>query len=281
MKQFILLSIVGLLTLAACNNSEKQALAYFETAEQLLTVKSYAAAKQQLDSLELNCPKEYATIRKGKQLMRHIQLAEHRRNLAYIDSLKPIVEEQAAKLKRDFNYEKDSLYQSVGDYVFKLQKLERNVQRCYLRAETNELGEMQLLSLFYGAKPINHTHIKLTLNDDSFAQSNPIPYDGGLNYRFEDMGYTTEVLTLKRGNDNGVIELVANNSDKRIKVTCLGGSSYIYYLDDQAKQSIAATYHLSILLADLTRLNQERTVAEKNIAYLEQRIANKKAAVTE
>lgn len=280
MKRFIILPIATLLLLVACNNTQQQAEAYYQVAETHLDAKNYTAAKQQLDSLEQLFPKEYATLRKGKQLMRHIQLAEHRRNLAYVDSLMPLVEEEANKLKKEFYYEKDSMYQTVGDYVFKLQKLERNVQRCYLRAQTNELGNMQLLSLFYGKTSINHTHIKLTLNDDTYAQTMAIPYDGGLNYRFEDEGYTTEVITFKDGTDNGVIDFVTNNTDQRIKVTCLGGNSYIYYLDDQAKQSIATTYRLSLLLSDLQRLAQEQALAAKNIAYLEQRIAQKEAVAT-
>lgn len=280
MKLSKLLPLVGTLLLLACSNTEKQAQSYYQVAETHFAANNYAAAKQQLDSLEIHFPKEYATLRQGKQLMRHIQLAEHRRNLAYVDSLMPLVEEEANKLKKDFYYEKDSLYQTVGDYVFKLQKLERNVQRCYLRAQTNELGNMQLLSLFYGKTPINHSHIKLTLNDDTYAQTMAIPYDGGLNYRFEDEGYTTEVITFKDGTDNGVIDFVTNNTNQRIKVTCLGGNSYIYYLDDQAKQSIAATYRLSLLLSELQRLGKERVAATKNIAYLEQRIAQKEAAAT-
>ena len=40
-----------------------------------------------------------------------------------------------------------------------------------------------------------HTGIKLSTQDGLFAETPAIPYDGGLNYHFKDLGNTTEVVT--------------------------------------------------------------------------------------
>lgn len=100
-------------------------------------------------------------------------------------------------MKKGFAFEKDSVYEEIGNYIWKQQTIERNVQRCYVRCGVNEEGEMYLASVYYGGRPIEHTGIKLSLKDGQFAETASIPYDGGLNYRFKDMGSTTEVVTYK------------------------------------------------------------------------------------
>ncbi len=279
MRQPVVSILLATLIFSACQDNEKSAQAIYNQAYTLYSEGNLAAAKRQTDSIALLYPKEFATIRKGQQLIRKVTLSEQERNLAFIDSLLPLRTEQVEALKPKFYFELDTAYQKIGDYVFKLQKLEKNVQRCYIRAQTNEDGEMQLASVYYGAQPINHTHIKLTLPDGTYVETAKIAYDGGRNYRFEDMGVTNEVVTYKEGADNGAIELIATNSNKRIKVNYEGGRPYIIYMDAQAKESVATTLQLSQLLSEIKNLKREQGLTQKKIEYLTTRIAEKEQAL--
>ena len=127
--------------------------------------------------------------------MRQVEQKEAERNLAFCDSLIPVKQQELEGLKKGFNFEKDSAYNEIGNYVSKQQTIERNIQRCYIRSGVNEKGEMYLASVYFGGKPINHTGIKLSIQDGLFAETPAIPYDGGLNYHFKDLGNTTEVVT--------------------------------------------------------------------------------------
>ena len=157
----------------------------------------FFGAKNEIDSIRALYPKEVKVLKQGLTLMRQVEVKEAERNIAFCDSLLPIKLEEVEGLKKGFAFEKDSVYEEIGNYIWKQQTIERNVQRCYVRCGVNEEGEMYLASVYYGGRPIEHTGIKLSLKDGQFAETASIPYDGGLNYRFKDMGSTTEVVTYK------------------------------------------------------------------------------------
>ena len=122
-------------------------------------------------------------LRQALTLMRQVELKEAERNIAFCDSLLPIKQEELVGLKAGFVFEKDSAYEEIGNYIWKRQTIERNVQRCYVRCGVNEEGEMYLASVFYGGKPIEHTSIRLSTKDGQEAETPTIPLHGPKNYR--------------------------------------------------------------------------------------------------
>mgnify|MGYP000043122237 CR=1 FL=1 len=72
--------------------------------------------------------------------MRQVEVKEAERNIAFCDSLLPIKLEEVEGLKKGFAFEKDSVYEEIGNYIWKQQTIERNVQRCYVRCGVNEEG---------------------------------------------------------------------------------------------------------------------------------------------
>jgi hypothetical protein len=235
----------------------------------------FFAAKSEIDSIRILYPKEFDIIRKGLTLMRQVEQKEAERNLAFCDSLLPIKLQELDVLKKNFNLEKDSAYNEIGNYVSKQQTIEKNIQRCYIRSGVNEKGEMYLASVFYGGKPINHTGIKLTTKNDLFAETPAIPYDGGLNYHFKDMGSTTEVVTYIGEKCKDVVELIYNNPKERIRVEYTGGKPYVLYIADADKKAIAATYELAVVLSDIEKLTREKEKSIKKLAYLEKKLTEK------
>ena len=122
-------------------------------------------------------------------------------------------------------------------------------------------------------RKINHTGITVDISNTDFtASTQNIAYDGGTNYRFTDGGNTSEIITYKKGKDNGVIALIANNPDKKIKVTYTGDKKYIIYIDKVIQKSIQNSFELAAKLSDINRLRKEKDVAESKIMYLKNKI---------
>ena len=263
-----------LLVLAACNGDAGEAAARLDKAEAYYEAGDFFSARNEIDSVRLLYPKEVDALKRGLELMRRVDYKEAQRNLAYCDSLLPIREKEAEELKVGFVLEKDTAFQEIGNYIWKQQTIERNVQRCYIRCGVSEKGEMYLASVYFGGHPINHTGIRLSLKDGQFATTASIPFDGGLNYRFKDMGNTTEVVTYKGENGMEAIKFIYAHQKERIKVEYTGGKPYVIYIADGDKRAIAATYDLATVLSDVENMRTLKAKSEKKIAYLKAKLTD-------
>ena len=153
MKKSAICITLATLALAGCNNDEKNAQARLDNARSMYEQNEFFAAKNEIDSIRILYPKEFKVIREGLTLMRQVEQKEAERNLAFCDSLIPVKQQELEGLKKGFNFEKDSAYNEIGNYVSKQQTIERNIQRCYIRSGVNEKGEMYLASVYFGGKP--------------------------------------------------------------------------------------------------------------------------------
>ncbi len=258
--------------LTGCNGDEKAAQARLDKARAMYENNEFFGAKNEIDSIRALYPKEVKVLKQGLTLMRQVEVKEAERNIAFCDSLLPIKLEEVEGLKKGFAFEKDSVYEEIGNYIWKQQTIERNVQRCYVRCGVNEEGEMYLASVYYGGRPIEHTGIKLSLKDGQFAETASIPYDGGLNYRFKDMGSTTEVVTYKGEHCVDAVKFIYDNEKERIKVEYTGGKPYIIYMVDADKKAIVNTFNLATVLSDIKSMNTLKEKSEKKIAYLKNKL---------
>lgn len=272
MKKSAICIAFAAITLAGCNQTEKEAQARLDNARSMYERNEFFAAKSEIDSLRALYPKEYKVLKEGQALMRQVELKEAERTIAFCDSLLPIKIEEAETLKKGFAFEKDSVYEEIGNYIWKQQTIERNVQRCYIRSGVNEKGEIYLASVFYGGAPINHTGLKVSTPDGQFAETASIAYDGGVNYRFKDLGKTTEVVTYKGEKGLDAAKFIATNVKERIKAEYTGGKPYTLYIADGDKKAIAATYDLAIVLSDLENLIKEKDKSTNRIAYLKNKL---------
>lgn len=143
--------------LTGCNGDEKAAQARLDKARAMYENNEFFGAKNEIDSIRALYPKEVKVLKQGLTLMRQVEVKEAERNIAFCDSLLPIKLEEVEGLKKGFAFEKDSVYEEIGNYIWKQQTIERNVQRCYVRCGVNEEGEMYLASVYYGGRPIEHT----------------------------------------------------------------------------------------------------------------------------
>lgn len=272
MKKSVIGVALAVITLAGCNQTEKEAQARLNKARTMFEHNEFAAAKNEIDSIRVRYPKEFKILKEGLTLMRNVEQKEAERNIAFCDSLLPIKENEALELEKNFILEKDSDYNEIGNFVWKQQTIERNVQRCYIRSGVNEKGEIYLASVYFGGKPINHTSIKLSIPGGEYAETPAIPYDGGLNYHFKDLGNTTEVVTYQGEKCEDAVKFIYANSKERIKIEYTGGKPYIIYMADADKKAIAATLDLAVVLNDIEKMKKEKEKATKKIAYLKSKL---------
>jgi hypothetical protein len=272
MRQFIIPLLLVLVLLSGCNTDKKEAQARLDKAKALYAQNEYAAAKTEIDSLRTLYPKALDALREGLTLMREIEMSESERNIHFVDSLLPIRQKEAEELMKAFVYEKDSAYNDIGTFIYRQQTIERNLERCYIRSGVNEKGEMYLASVFYGPSALKHTGIRVSTPDSLFAETASIPYDGGVNYRFENLGNTTEVVTYNGDNGLDAIKFIYANKDKRIRVQYTGGNPYVIYIADNDKKAIAATYEFAVVLSDIEQMSNEKDKSLKRIDYLKGRL---------
>ena len=274
MKKYLLgLVFVSLMT--SCGNSGEEAKARLAKAQAMYENNELFAAKNEIDSIRTLYPKEFDVLKETLSLMRLVETKENERTIAFCDSLLPVKQQELEVLKKDFILEKDSLYEETGNYIWKQQTIEKNINRSYVRSGVNEKGEMYLASVYFGGSPINHTSMKLSTKDGMFAETDIVPYDGGLNYRFKDLGNTTEVVTYKAEKGEEAIKFISSNEKERIKVEYTGGKPYTIYLTDGDKKAIVTTYAFAIVLSDINRMTKEKEKSERRLAYLKQKTAGK------
>jgi hypothetical protein len=267
--------------IAGCagTSERKEAQAALNRAQALLAQNELIAARNTIDSVRLLLPqsggrrlssKETAILREALTLMRQVEQREAERNIAFCDSALPLRRMELEEWRTNFVLEKDSVYDELGRYVWKENRLERNIERSYVRAEVDERGEIALTGIYFGARPIAHTGLRLSTDNGLYIQTPEIPYDGGLNYRFTDSGNRIEIVTYKGQTGIDALQFIYDNASERIRVEYTGGKPYIIYMGDADKKAITATYRLSHILADIARMENEKAKAQKRIAYLEQ-----------
>ena len=251
--------------LTGCNGDEKSGSGPFGQGPAMYENNEFFGAKNEIDSIRALYPKEVKVLKQGLTLMRQVEVKEAERNIAFCDSLLPIKLEEVEGLKKGFAFEKDSVYEEIGNYIWKQQTIERNVQRCYVRCGVNEEGEMYLASVYYGGRPIEHTGIKLSL------KRRPIRRD-----RFHPVRRRTELPLQGYGKHHGgsdlqgehcvdAVKFIYDNEKERIKVEYTGGKPYIIYMADADKKAIVNTFNLATVLSDIKSMNTLKEKSEKKI----------------
>jgi len=272
-KLFIFAASLILLLQTGCRKPT-EAKAWLANAQTLYDNQNYVAAKNLIDSIDRIYPREIAIRKEARTLMRLVERSECVRDINFCDSVLPIRLQDVESLKKGFVFEKDKDYDVIGKYIWNTMTVERNLTRSYIRCGVNEAGEMYLESVFFGSRPLEHTGLKLSIKDGVFAVTTSIPYDGGLNYRFEDMGNTTEIVTYKGDHCKDAVNLIYLIDEKeRVKAEYTGGRSpYSLYLSGSDIKAIQATYELAIVLNEIGIKQRMKDLAEKKIMLLDERL---------
>lgn len=271
MKLHYLLFLLGLFIFSACNPrqaQERDADNRLKRVEKLIDQQNYNAAKLQIDSIHKLFPRLIDKRKIAAALQDTIVRRESARNLVYCDSILPIKLHVADSIQKKFRFEKDTVYQDAGNWVYKTQRTENNATRTYLKAYVNEKANLYLISNYCGPK-IEQNVVKVSVGD-IFVETAAVNTDSPIYFSFNDSGTHWETLTYKNEEDNGIVAFIAQNQTEKIKVTLKGKHDFIYWLDPLDKQAIAATYNLWLVRKDIAQLQNQIKQAQLKIERINQ-----------
>lgn len=255
MKTLPIIILLTTLFVTACGpNKQELAKERFNRAEQLFNQKKFNDAKLEIDSIEDLYPNQIEYVTRGNDLLRKITIEEQRQNLVFLDSMLQVKQAELKPLMKNFTESSD--YGTKKILIHKRQKPENSYGRTYLRAHLDLEGDFYISSRYTGTERIYHDQIKVYFSGNSVL-SEEIAEDGFNNRHFEDGENQWEVVNYKNGTDNGVIDFIANNADKSLKVQFCGKKYFYIVMEKFDKEAIRDGYEISFVLKEIKRIEEE------------------------
>ena len=272
MRKSVICMLLALGCLTACSDKgEKAASKHLLQAEVALQQENFSEAKLQIDTIKLLYPKAFEARKKGIKLMQQIDLKEQQRNVEYLDSMMSVKQLQLDSIRSNFVLEKDTAYQEVGNYFYPTQVVEKNLNRCFLRAQVSEQGVMALTSIYHGGSNLHHVAVKVSVGE-SFAET-PASKDS---YESSQLGQKTEKADYLLGEDGGVIDFIVTNADKNIKVQFLGDRNYRTTMHPNDRKAFVHVRKLATILSGMEQIRKERKEAKLKINFVTRKMEEKK-----
>jgi hypothetical protein len=256
----------------SCNDNKKAIQSSLKQAHELYEQTQYGSAKQILDDLKAQYPKEFDAQKEALHLMRMIEWKEQERNLRFCDSLIVIRQAEADSLKPFFVFEKTE-YDEIGRYVDKTWNPSVNAPANYIKTHVSESGEIVLTSVHSSFSSIQYDRLRVSIPSGEYTETETIPFDGGANYSFQDgNGTVYQIVTYQKGRDNGVIQFIYNHPREKLTASYIGKRTYSYVLTPPMIKALVRSADLSVVLSEIQKLQKEREKAAKRIEYLQSKI---------
>ncbi len=258
-----------ILLFSGCNSKaseQKKADEQLSKIENLIETNDYSAANLLIDSIHIRFPRLVDKRRMAVALKDTMIRRESGKFLIYADSILPSKIQLLDSIQKNFRFEKDNEYQEFGNYVYKTQLTEQNTNRNYLKCYVDENADLYLVSNVYGTKA-QHSGIRIDM-DDMHVQTDSTRENEGNFHQFTNDGMYWESLAFKNEADNGIISFIANNMNKRLKVTLIGKQKIVYFIPELDKKAIAESHNLWIIKKEVKHLEQEKENAQIRIGRI-------------
>lgn len=254
--------IVGILLLTlffSCGKSNKEkASERLNAAISICEKGDTITALQQLDSVQVLFPDVFESGAKAKELSNKINseiLARKQDQFSKVDI-------SLSELDRQFDKERTQ-FDRYTQYVHKMQKFERRWDQSFIQIHLDERGELYISSNYHGAEWLNHTGIRVY--DGIFqAKTDSVSLDDPNNRHSDFMNTHWEKVSYKNSKDNGVIQFIADNSDRNLKAVFLGKRMYFIVLETHDKHAIKDALALSNALKLKAQLQKEINELQSN-----------------
>lgn len=228
----------------------------------------FQKAKTYVDSVQIKFPRNFNKIREGLNVMREINFAEQKRTLSFCDSMLKVKQKELPEAQKNFVFEKDAEYESIGNYVHKSQVQDHNYGHTFLQTKVDEQGNLVLTSFYCGGRAINHTYIRVSAKDGAYTESLKVPRDGALNYSFKDNGTCYESVRFNKKAQNGIIDFILMQNSGSIYIALLGGARKTYKLTSNEKAVMRSASDLSVILSDINHLLNEIHLSQAKLDYI-------------
>lgn len=237
----------------------------FENALKEFNNKQFNDAKLIIDTINEDYSDQIEFTTRANDLLRTIVIDEQKNNLRFLDSLLAEKEAELQPLLKNFRESSD--YGAKKILIHKRQKPENSYSRVYLRAHLNWEGDFYISSRYTGQSHINHNQIKVYFSGNH-ALSEKVEFDEFQNRHFEDGENIWEVVNYKDGKDNGVIDFIASNWNKSLKVQFIGKKYYYIVMEKFDKEAIRDGYEISFVLKEIKRIKDEQSKVKKELSKL-------------
>lgn len=265
MKKILLLLPVMLL-IVACNNDEQQATQLYNQAQELYQAGDYVAATAVLDSLATAYPGETEVQRQALKLQCQVNQKRYERELHEVDSLYiRALAHRDSLISSNFELISEHKEQTLANYLYKGSFTTSPINKSQVRAHVNELGYLELTSIYCGGGKINHTHITLKQADGTILSSDTIPYDEALNYRYTSGGRNIELVTYKIDQCENILKAIDENPNSRITLTLSGDKSAQVTLDNKSRKAILESYYLAQAFAEVKNLESRQKFCNEQL----------------
>lgn len=248
--------MLGITGLFSCNstkdNGEKKAEALLTEARKMIDSEKFDTARLLIDSLRNSYPRAFDARREAIEVMDILEMKEAQHDMVAIDSALTVVQRRISNMKNDFLLEKNPRYQTVGFFKDKQQPAS-SLHRTCLYAEVDETGQLFLVSVLTG-KQLKHDHITLETTAGDQLESTPC-----FSFVTDKTSGYEEQATFKKLDDNSVVDFIADNAGKTIRVTCNGPNGTHSY--DLSKTDLQSIIHCNELES---AMRQEKQLKHAN-----------------
>ena len=255
-----LLVIFIVLLFVACGPSdEDKARVKLNLAKTFLEKQDTSNALVQLDSISTLYPEAIYSVNAAKVLITEINFSVLQRKETLLDTLKVRIE----KLEKSFVKEKTQ-FDRYSQYTHKRQTFKRAWDRSYIQVHLDERGDLYLSSNFHGENWLNHYGLRVYDSGDD-AKTDSIPLGDVHNHHSDFMEVKWEKVSYRNGKDNGVIEFIANNAERRLKAVFLGKEYYYIILETYDKAAVKDALALSKAIKTRIKLEAEIIGLQKKL----------------
>lgn len=260
--------VILLLFFIACGpSSTEKALGILDCAKQKFEQNEYNLAKLCIDSLERNYPDEIEVITDGRRLMWLVEIGEQQASLTFFDSM--LVKENAKliELSKNFILQPSPLPGHPGEYTHKRQQISNSYDRIFLKAHVQDDGTFYVSSRYHGKSNINHSAVKV-YNDGDAMTTLDVPVGSVYNRQFDDGADKWEVVRYFKETENGIVNFIASNIDKPLKMVFLGKKYHYIVLEKFDKEAIAEGALLADEIKHIVAIKKSRSEIVKRLKFL-------------
>ena len=271
-QKIYFLIIATVLLFASCNSNDA-ARKQLVQARNLYENAQYGSAKQVLDELKAQYPKDYNLQKDALHLMREIEREEQERNLTFCDSLLPILQAEVDAMKSYFVFEKTE-YDSEGRYTDKSWNPAIESGFIGIKTSVSESNDLVLTAVYRSAESVRYDRLKVSIPSGEYAETQAIPFDGGANYSFNDgAGNNYQIVTFQKGKDNGVVAFIYKYATEKITMEYAGGVKQpARILSQKEKDALIKTTDFASILREVEQVKKEKEKAGKRIQYLQSKL---------
>ncbi|NCC10218.1 MAG: hypothetical protein EOM31_06880 [Bacteroidia bacterium] len=271
MKRLTTVLCTALLLLSSCGNqAEKLAGEKLAVAQAAFERGDFEEAKRQIDSLKILYPKAFEARKASQELLMQVELQAKGNTLEHLDSLMQTKVDAFNRIKAHYVFEKDTAYQSMGNYLSPSQVVEKNLHRSYLRFQVDEHGVMSMTSIYCGKTNLHHTAVKVVAPDKSFAETPPSKDC----YETTDLGEKIEKADYQRGEDGGVINFLYAHKNQNIRVEFKGDKNYVTTMSVADRRALGELYQLADILYAIQTIQKEKDEALLKINFIHKKRAH-------